>query len=916
MPAPPLSARRIGDTETTTVLNVKPTPSVANNTITIVASGITTNANLNSITKQPLVQQLTQQTITTALPQQKTQITPITADTKDATLIELLKRGTKVAVKRTCSDPGQLAQVSTQTARVVMPPNTSFSASTTPVSTPPLALSLSSGNSSPLSLTISQAPSTSGSTDVYTLAYSTDSSPTLFSDSDVYSVNDTAMLLQAVDSIQLLQDSSPSDQLDDIAALSDYTLSENFTPSRQLQAVLDSPLPDSLAEFSTLHSKDFVLYGCSTESPTTQSSGSPLPSPLAYPTPPASHEAVAQASPFLDDSHYFSDASTFFHDDKKSISSIIDDSIQWFKNTKDVSKMSKNERILQLKNELFNDSKAVLEDSNFFRNNKSILDDNDLFKTDTSFLSNDSKTLMGDNSAKLQDFYFLDEPQAFSIDDGRNTSSPLSASFFSAAMSSAEEVKEALEEVLPNEDDGAGSTLDLHSLPGLSLQSQMMPNSEDPLLSSAPKDFINHRQVQQQVNNASAQQNQAQNQSGQQNQNSQLENSQHNMVHQQQTQQNHFDPFSPPCAKKIKIENDINDKIFNNLLESSDNSNKVPLTVQTEQILTKDSFDSVFLSPSSISSSNSSPKQLQMQNGLSINNKKRFQSDGATRRQEQFKSKLKRMPQLHFTPSPMLSPERNGAGLYSTIPKTKLLDLISDNDVIDFFEKPRINIGSDYQANIPEPCINFFEDIKDHEFLQWRPEMVQDKRQLDRYIELARSSAIPLGTHSEEVALKALLDSHGEIHVAILKLLQTPDNSLHKRWSQHEMEFFLKGLEQYGKDFYRISKDIPNKTTGDCIQLYYFWKKLCNEYKTTHLPLAQSSPPTSSSNSSSSSSSPNSSISINHSAINNNFCDYMNNNSSGNQMTMVINQHNSTNHNNELRPHVCEVTDCSAVSIF
>jgi hypothetical protein len=447
-------------------------------------------------------------------------------------------------------------------------------------------------------------------------------------------------------------------------------------------------------------------------------------------------------------------------------------------------------------------------------------------------------------------------------------------------MSSAEEVKEALEEVLPNEDDGAGSTLDLHSLPGLSLQSQMMPNSEDPLLSSAPKDFI-HRPMQQNVQSQSQQQQQQQQQAQAIHQNS-------NQILHMNQMQNSFDPFSPPSIKKIKIEPDYNDKIFNNLLETSDNSNKIPLTVQTEPILTKDSFDSVFLSPNSISSSNSSPK---LQNALLTTGKKRINLG----RQEVFKSKLKRMPQLHFTPAPIMNPERSGAGLYSSIPKTKLLDLISDNDIIDFFEKPRINIGSDYQAVIPEVNYNCFEDSKDHEFMQWKPEMVEDKRQLERFVELAKSSAIPLGTHSEEVALKTLLDSHGEIHVAILKLLQTPDNLLHKRWSQIEMEFFLKGLEQYGKDFYRISKDIPNKTTGDCIQLYYFWKKLCNEYKTTHLPLT--TVPTSNNN--------------------NNFCDYMNNNSSGNQMTMILNQqHNNSNHNNELRPHVCEVPDCSAVSIF
>lgn len=329
-----MSARRLAEAEAfLNAKNVSTLSNANNNTITIVASGLTSNA-LNGLAKQAIVQQVAQQqhqqqnAVVTPAPSQK-------AIEKDATLIELLKRGTKVAVKRN-SELTSSATNSIQTARVVVP------VSTTAVSeskSPSLVLSTNTSvnsSSSPLSLTISQAPTTtssssSSSTDIYALTYSANSSPSFLSDSDVYSVNDTEMLLQAVDSIHLLQDNSTSDHLDDIGSLSDYTslsdsvsLNQSFTPSRQLQAVLDSPLPDSLVEFGTLNSKDYMLYGCnsSNESPTT--STSPLPSPLAYPTPPASHEAIAQASPFLDDSHHFSDASsTFFHsdNDKKTIKS-------------------------------------------------------------------------------------------------------------------------------------------------------------------------------------------------------------------------------------------------------------------------------------------------------------------------------------------------------------------------------------------------------------------------------------------------------------------------------------------------------------------------------------------------------------------------------------------------------------------
>lgn len=79
--------------------------------------------------------------------------------------------------------------------------------------------------------------------------------------------------------------------------LQDMTLEDRFTSQHtvnpDLQALVNSPLPDSLAEFST--------YGAQyTESPHTLPAQSPLPSPLTrhdspsftYPTPPASQEGL------------------------------------------------------------------------------------------------------------------------------------------------------------------------------------------------------------------------------------------------------------------------------------------------------------------------------------------------------------------------------------------------------------------------------------------------------------------------------------------------------------------------------------------------------------------------------------------------------------------------------------------------
>lgn len=695
---------------------------------------------------------------------------------KDATLIELLKRGTKVAVKRTCSDPGQLTYCSTvagnQTTSVILPTNTSLPSTPPTSSTSPLSISLSSvttstTSSTPLALTISQAPSDSG--DVFTLAYSADTSTaSFFGDNDVYNVPDTAMLLQAVDSMQLLNDSSTNNQLDDIASLSDYTISENgdmndsailtrYTPSRQLQAVLNSPLPESLAEFSALHSKDFVLYGCtSSGSPNTQSSGSPLPSPLAYPTPPASHEAVEQASPFLDDSHHFSDANSFF-DDKKRVDFLEEHGGKFFKDPKD-SELSDNERILKLKHELFNDTKSVMEEHVYFKSEP----EDDVYETKASDLLADGNQQDRSIAEFNQNLAFLDEPQSF-LDDARNTSSPLSAAFFTGTMSSAEEVKEALEEVLPNENVSCdtGNDMDLYYLPTLALQSQMMLNSDDPLLSSSPKDFI----------------------------------------HKQQINRFDFNVFCPPIAKKLKIEN----------VEDT----RKPLSVQTESMSTD-----VFLNPSKIvttcassilvkTSMTTTTTTTTSQHSAAIL-RKRYNAINV-RKHLHFKSRLRKSFASHYTPAPMLNPERSATGLYSSIARDLLDDVIdfdfSDSACVpEFLEKSKVNIGSDFQTIIPNLTSDYSNSSYDQ--LLWDPSVVKNETQIQRFVDLAKSSAVPLGCHSEESALQALLEAHGETHVAILALLQKSPAPLYKRWLQNEIESFLKGLEEFGKDFYKIANQV------------------------------------------------------------------------------------------------------------
>lgn len=603
------------------------------------------------------------------------------------------------------------------------------------------------------------------------------------------------MLLQAVDSIQLLQNSGGSSQLGDISAIGEYSLADSsdlsdanllsqYTPSRQIQAVLNSPLPEGLAEFSTLHSsKDFVLYGTESEtddSPMAQTSNSPLPtSPLSYPTPPASHEGITQSSPYLDDTHHFGDANSIF-DDKKSISFLDENGL--FKDIKP-SRLSDCEQILKLKHELFNDSKIVMDETMYFKSEiKSEYDS----KVSVDMAETNNHT---DNIDEFnQNLSFLDESRNF-LEDSRNPSSPLSAAFFTGTMSSAEEVKEALQEVLPNESIACeqNTDIDLYYLPSAAFQSQMMLNSDDPLLSSSPKDFILKHPI------------------------------------------NRFEFDSCSSAKKPKLDaGAVNAE-----------KAKILITNQAEKI-----SNETFLSPSNLplstqptsAATNNAQAMVEFSSPVTKDSTQCMGKHSAAnlRRNIAYKSILRRASAPYYTPAPMLDPKRSAAGLYAEISKDPPDDLIdfefAENACVpEFTRKLKVNIGSDFQAIIPSTEAKSANDGNTetpYEQQMWHSNVLQNDKKIQRFVELAKSSAIPLGCHSEETALKALQDANGEIPNAILRLLQEPSSSIHNRWQPHEVETFLNALEQYGKNFYKISKEVS--TFSSIFFFFLFSFVLCS----------------------------------------------------------------------------------------
>lgn len=130
--------------------------------------------------------------------------------------------------------------------------------------------------------------------------------------------------------------------------------------------------------------------------------------------------------------------------------------------------------------------------------------------------------------------------------------------------------------------------------------------------------------------------------------------------------------------------------------------------------------------------------------------------------------------------------------------------------LVDFSDESKVNLGSTYQAQIPA-CKPLDEHTKETPMgadLLWDPSVQLDEKILMRYIDLSKSSAVPMGSHSEEVALQTLLDAKGNSAAAVLTLLQTQSSAFQMKWTAYELEQFLRGLEKHGKNFGKIASEV------------------------------------------------------------------------------------------------------------
>ncbi|XP_029352743.1 mitotic deacetylase associated SANT domain protein a [Echeneis naucrates] len=226
-----------------------------------------------------------------------------------------------------------------------------------------------------------------------------------------------------------------------------------------------------------------------------------------------------------------------------------------------------------------------------------------------------------------------------------------------------------------------------------------------------------------------------------------------------------------------------------------------------------------------------------------------------------------------YTPPPILSPVREGSGLYfSTLmtniaasnqilpppatPKSAtrsllrtsssevtppVLPLISDGTPVSL--EPRINIGQHYQAEIPDLQDQVSSQCDEHKAdLVWVP--VDDanfkhgiKETMEDLMNVACSSVLRGGGTNQELALHCLHECKGDFLETLERLmLQDPviprDHQLagyhysgSDSWTAEEKRYFNKGISAYRKDFFMVQKLVQTKTVAQCVEFYYTYKK-------------------------------------------------------------------------------------------
>ncbi|XP_061664600.1 zinc finger protein 541-like [Syngnathoides biaculeatus] len=186
----------------------------------------------------------------------------------------------------------------------------------------------------------------------------------------------------------------------------------------------------------------------------------------------------------------------------------------------------------------------------------------------------------------------------------------------------------------------------------------------------------------------------------------------------------------------------------------------------------------------------------------------------------------------HYTPRPLLNPARKGTGLYST------LLAVQNGHEDKCGEPPRVNIGSNFQAELPALCAGDGVEESNQEQCLWKSwkglrECRTTQEQVEKLLVMCNSSCLPGGGSNTELALHTLHSCQGDVLAALEKLLRTgtsPAADYHYAgcdvWTETEKSAFNAALRHHGKNFPLIHKTVETKMVSQCVEFYYLNNKL------------------------------------------------------------------------------------------
>ncbi|CAL8326635.1 unnamed protein product [Lota lota] len=201
----------------------------------------------------------------------------------------------------------------------------------------------------------------------------------------------------------------------------------------------------------------------------------------------------------------------------------------------------------------------------------------------------------------------------------------------------------------------------------------------------------------------------------------------------------------------------------------------------------------------------------------------------------------------HYTPQPLLNPIRPGPGLYFSISPLSCSpqEMVRGGDVEkQYIEPPCVNIGPDFQAELPtcspewEESPRPMEEASLREQLLWKPftlleESVAVQDHVERLLSMCNSSCLPGGGANTELALHCLHYCNGDTMATLEMLLlslHTATGDYHysgsDMWTDQERTVFSEALRTLGKDFSLIQNMVRTKSVRQCVEFYYLGKRL------------------------------------------------------------------------------------------